>query len=318
MNLKAGHFTKKRCPAFFKHILELIKELKMKITRCKYGHYYDKAYFRECPHCCRERGGRDEDIIIARTEQTGIVSGKNGLSGEAQNGIRVKGDSQKEKDRENVKRWIGEAWDELEEILSEDNESDKKIGISNETAKREIEKADKKAEVEDRISEQDIEKESKKEKRKEEAKEEFQDRKKEHEGVKKENPEKKSRESYMIFAAMPLKVIKNQEFCMDFCLLPEVDWETGVKMLEFKSQESIRDLKPVKMSSPTNAVLHILYKDEEILSKEIVIEGNQEKVFCTFPVTVTDTRDRRFHMIKVIFEIAEQGIEVPLYLMPNP
>lgn len=34
----------------------------MKITRCKYGHYYDKAYFRECPHCCRARGGRDEDF----------------------------------------------------------------------------------------------------------------------------------------------------------------------------------------------------------------------------------------------------------------
>ena len=39
----------------------------MKITRCKYGHYYDKAYFRECPHCCRARGGRDEDIIIGKS-----------------------------------------------------------------------------------------------------------------------------------------------------------------------------------------------------------------------------------------------------------
>ena len=47
----------------------------------------------------------------------------------------------------------------------------------------------------------------------------------------------------MLFAAMPLKVIKNQEFCMDFCIFPEKDWETGAKMLSFKSQESIRGFK---------------------------------------------------------------------------
>ena len=41
-------------------------------------------------------------------------------------------------------------------------------------------------------------------------------------------------------------------------------------------------------------------------------------IFSTFPVTVTDTRDRRFHMIKVVFAVAEQDIEIPLYLMPNP
>ena len=33
---------------------------------------------------------------------------------------------------------------------------------------------------------------------------------------------------------------------------------------------------------------------------------------------VTDTRDRRFHMVKVVFEVKEQNIEIPLYLMPNP
>ena len=48
----------------------------MKITRCKYGHYYDKAYFRECPHCCRARGGRDEDIIIGKNELSTDLSGK--------------------------------------------------------------------------------------------------------------------------------------------------------------------------------------------------------------------------------------------------
>lgn len=123
---------------------------------------------------------------------------------------------------------------------------------------------------------------------------------------------------YMLFAAMPLKVIKNQEFCMDFCIFPEKDWETGAKMLSFKSQESIRDLKPVQMARPTKAVLHILYKEEEIFHKDIELEAERENVFCTFPVTVTDTRDRRFHMIKAVFEIEEQNIEIPLYLMPNP
>ena len=53
----------------------------MKITRCKYGHYYDKAYFRECPHCCRARGGRDEDIIIGKNELSKDLSGKNSLPG---------------------------------------------------------------------------------------------------------------------------------------------------------------------------------------------------------------------------------------------
>ena len=124
--------------------------------------------------------------------------------------------------------------------------------------------------------------------------------------------------NYMLFAAMPLKVIKNQEFCMDFCIFPEKDWETGAKMLSFKSQESIRDLKPVQMALPTKAVLHILYKEEEIFHKDIELEAERENVFCTFTVTVTDTRDRRFHMIKAVFEIEEQNIEIPLYLMPNP
>ena len=124
--------------------------------------------------------------------------------------------------------------------------------------------------------------------------------------------------NYMLFAAMPLKVIKNQEFCMDFCIFPEKDWETGAKMLSFKSQESIRDLKPVQMALPTKAVLHILYKEEEIFHKDIELEAERENVFCTFPVTVTDTRDRRFHMIKAVFEIEEENIEIPLYLMPNP
>ena len=125
-------------------------------------------------------------------------------------------------------------------------------------------------------------------------------------------------ENVILFAAMPLKVIKNQEFCMDFCLFPENEWETGAKMLAFKSQESIRDLKPVRMCLPANAVLHILYKDEEILSKKIQIDKEKITVFSTFPVTVTDTRDRRFHMIKVVFTVTEQDIEIPLYLMPNP
>lgn len=78
---------------------------------------------------------------------------------------------------------------------------------------------------------------------------------------------------------MPLKVIKNQEFCMDFCLFPEKEWETGAKMLAFKSQESIRDLKPMQMILPASAVLHILYKEEEIFCKEIEISTEKKMNF---------------------------------------
>lgn len=272
----------------------------MKITRCKYGHYYDKAYFRECPHCCRARGGKDEDIIIERTDQVAsLTSRKQGIDNEHS------GKSQKEKDRENVKRWIGEAWDELEEILGEEDTT-----------------------FENRLNERKITEESSKEKVAKQKIDAKKSTKKsdEEKAVKKESEkvlyqdkiQYKDFEDFMLFSAMPLKVIKNQEFCMDFCFFPEKEWETGAKMLTFKSQESIRDLKPVRMHLPAKATLHILYKDEEILSKEIEIDADRKSVFCTFPVTVTDTRDRRFHMIKVVFEVSEQSIEIPLYLMPNP
>lgn len=275
----------------------------MKITRCKYGHYYDKAYFKECPHCCRKRGGRDEDIIIDQPGLSITLSGQNRDSNKIVDGDDRK--NQKEKDRENVKRWIGEVWDELEEILTEDEktsterkhkEESKEVCVERQIQREQlaIEKAKKEnSNVEKAITEK-------------------------AEKVEKDKRVYENVENVILFAAMPLKVIKNQEFCMDFCLFPENEWETGAKMLAFKSQESIRDLKPVRMCLPANAVLHILYKDEEILSKEIQIDKEKITVFSTFPVTVTDTRDRRFHMIKVVFTVTEQDIEIPLYLMPNP
>ena len=276
----------------------------MKITRCKYGHYYDKAYFRKCPHCCRARGGKDEDIIIEKTDSSAPLMSRNEEITQINSEHFDK--NKKEKDREKVKRWIGEAWDELEEILGEEEtsaesqlnerriteepnkekEQKKKLGVREATKKSDEEKA---------VKEKTIKEESEKEK-----------------------AQYKNLEDFMLFSAMPLKVIKNQEFCMDFCLFPEKEWETGAKMLAFKSQESIRDLKPVRMHLPAKATLHILYKDEEILSKEIEIDADKKSVFCTFPVTVTDTRDRRFHMVKAVFEVSEQSIEIPLYLMPNP
>ena len=102
----------------------------MKITRCKYGHYYDKAYFRECPHCCRARSGRDEDIIIGKNELSTDLSGKNSLPGRNVRINQLQDDSnygqgsnrdisQKEQDRKKVERWIGEAWDELENVAKE-------------------------------------------------------------------------------------------------------------------------------------------------------------------------------------------------------
>ena len=102
----------------------------MKITRCKYGHYYDKAYFRECPHCCRARGGRDEDIIIGKNELSTDLSGKNRLPGRNVRINQLQDDSnygqgsnrdisQKEQDRKKAERWIGEVWDELENVAKE-------------------------------------------------------------------------------------------------------------------------------------------------------------------------------------------------------
>lgn len=270
----------------------------MKITRCKYGHYYDKAYFRECPHCCRARGGRDEDIIIGKNELSTDLSGKNSLPGRNVRINQLQDDSnygqgsnrdisQKEQDRKKVERWIGEAWDELENVAKESP----KTKVTEKAAQRE---------------------------KQEDRKEKITEEKNTVSVKKKHRNSEQNLGNYMLFAAMPLKVIKNQEFCMDFCIFPEKDWETGAKMLSFKSQESIRDLKPVQMALPTKAVLHILYKEEEIFHKDIELEAERENVFCTFTVTVTDTRDRRFHMIKAVFEIEEQNIEIPLYLMPNP
>ena len=325
----------------------------MKITRCKYGHYYDKAYFRECPHCCRARGGRDEDIIIGRNSLSRDLTEKNNLTGETgeRGQERNRSMSQKEQDRKKVERWIGEAWDELEEILNEDVNSsseriyedekknikdsfsknvsrEKKQDIEEKRVQREIintEKRVKESGNSGRVSSQKV---GRKELEKEEkvAQVEKQEDKREKIAEEKNTVSVKEQyrnsgqnlKAYMLFAAMPLKVIKNQEFCMDFCIFPEKDWETGAKMLSFKSQESIRDLKPVQMALPTKAVLHILYKEEEIFHKDIELGKERENVFCTFPVTVTDTRDRRFHMIKAVFEIEEQNIKIPLYLMPNP
>ena len=344
----------------------------MKITRCKYGHYYDKAYFRECPHCCRARSGRDEDIIIGKNELSTDLSGKNSLPGRNVRINQLQDDSnygqgpnrdmsQKEQDRKKVERWIGEAWDELEEILNEDDNSfserlyedekkeikdsfsdsisgEKKLDIEEKRVQRETinkEKRVREKENSSRISSQGVgrkelekvAKESPKTKVTEKAAQREKQEDRQEKITEEKNTvsvKKKHRNleqnlgNYMLFSAMPLKVIKNQEFCMDFCIFPEKDWETGAKMLSFKSQESIRDLKPVQMALPTKAVLHILYKEEEIFHKDIELEAERENVFCTFPVTVTDTRDRRFHMIKAVFEIEEQNIEIPLYLMPNP
>lgn len=83
----------------------------MKITQCKYGHYYDKAYFAKCPHCYRKNGGRDEDIIIKDVKLTANLSDTNQVT---------KTQDKRESNRKNVKRWIGEAWDELEEILADE------------------------------------------------------------------------------------------------------------------------------------------------------------------------------------------------------
>lgn len=344
----------------------------MKVTRCKYGHYYDKAYFRECPHCCRARGGRDEDIIIGKNELSTDLSGKNSLPGRNVRINQLQDDSnygqdpnrdmsQKEQDRKKVERWIGEAWDELEEILNEDDNSfserlyedekkeikdsfsdsisgEKKLDIEEKRVQRETINKEKRVREKgnsSRISSQGvgrkelekIAKESPKTKVTEKAvqieKQEDSPKKitEERDTVSVKNKHRNSEQNlgnYMLFAAMPFKVIKNQEFCMDFCIFPEKDWETGAKMLSFKSQESIRDLKPLQMALPTKAVLHILYKEEEIFHKDIELGEERGKVFCTFPVTVTDTRDRRFHMIKAVFEIEEQNIKIPLYLMPNP
>lgn len=257
----------------------------MKITRCKYGHYYDKAYFRECPHCCRARGGRDEDF------SEGV-------------------DKDKKKD---IEQGYIEEKSQTESLNIEkrvrENENSSRVS-GQKVGRKELEKVSEKTNVTQKTDQVEKQEKDKREKITEEknivsAKKQYRN-------------SEQNLKGFMLFAAMPLKVIKNQEFCMDFCIFPEKDWETGAKMLSFKSQESIRDLKPVQMELPAKAVLHILYKEEEIFRKELELEQERGNVFCTFPVTVTDTRDRRFHMIKAVFEIEERNIEIPLYLMPNP
>ena len=147
----------------------------MKITQCKYRHYYDKAYFSKCPHCYRKNGGRDEVIIIKDVKLTANLSDTNQVT---------KTQDKRESDRENVKRWIGEAGDELEEILAdEERELEEKQSVSH--------------------------------------KKEGQQYKKDNRSYKTGELLTGNTESYMLFAAMPLKVIKNQEFCIDFCLFPE-------------------------------------------------------------------------------------------------
>ena len=130
----------------------------MKITRCKYGHYYDKAYFRECPHCCRARGGRDEDIIIGKNELSTDLSGKNSLPGRNVRINQLQDDSnygqgsnrdisQKEQDRKKAERWIGEAWDELEKVAKESP----KTKVTEKAAQRE-----KQEDRQEKITEEDV------------------------------------------------------------------------------------------------------------------------------------------------------------------
>ena len=132
--------------------------------------------------------------------------------------------SQKEQDRKKAERWIGEAWDELEKVAKESP----KTKVTEKAAQRE-----KQEDRQEKITEEKI------------AEEKIAEEKNTVSVKKKHRNSEQNLGNYMLFAAMPLKVIKNQEFCMDFCIFPEKDWETGAKMLSFKSQESIRDLKLV-------------------------------------------------------------------------
>ena len=168
----------------------------MKVTRCKYGHYYDKAYFRECPHCCRARGGRDEDIIIGKNELSTDLSGKNSLPGRNVRINQLQDDSnygqdpnrdmsQKEQDRKKAERWIGEAWDELENVAKESPKT--KVTEKAVQIEKQEDRPKKITEERDSVSV-----------------------KKKHRNL------EQNLGNYMLFSAMPLKVIKNQEFCMDF------------------------------------------------------------------------------------------------------
>lgn len=97
-----------------------------------------------------------------------------------------------------MKRWIGEAGDELGEILAdEERELEEKQSVSHKKERQQHKKKN------------------------ESYKKERQQYKKDNRSYKTGELLTGNTESYMLFAAMPLKVIKNQEFCIDFCLFPE-------------------------------------------------------------------------------------------------
>ena len=145
--------------------------------------------------------GRDEDIIIGKDELSTDLSGKNSLSGRNVRINQLQDDSnygqgsnrdisQKEQDRKKAERWIGEAWDELEKVAKESP----KTKVTEKAAQRE-----KQEDRQEKITEE----------------------KKTVSVKKKHRNSEQNLGNYMLFAAMPLKVIKNQEFCMDFCIFPE-------------------------------------------------------------------------------------------------
>ncbi len=90
---------------------------------------------------------------------------------------------------------------------------------------------------------------------------------------------------------------------MDFCIFPKRIGRQGRRCLAFKSQESIRDLKAGADGAATGCACTFCTKKKRFFCKDIEISSREENEFFTFPVTVTDTRDRRFHMVKAVFEI---------------
>lgn len=221
----------------------------MKITKCKYGHYYDKGYFRCCPHCNKEEKEKKSTLQDTKNENK-----------------KVKGLN---------RRFVRDLGREVQELMEGDH-----LG---------------------KQTEEQIKKQSEKKSY----------------NIKEMHLKQQKESKVVVMAAMPAKVLKNQDFCIDVCCVNEEEWKKGADMLLFKNREGSKDLKIVSMILPDYGNIIIKYKDEVVFQSEPVLLSMKETNLYTFPVCITDNRDRRFHMINVLFVVENQEISIPLYLNPS-
>lgn len=122
--------------------------------------------------------------------------------------------------------------------------------------------------------------------------------------------------NYIFMASAPEKLMKNQEFCVDFCLFRTDCWRDGADMLSFKSHNSCRDIKTVSLSDELSYTVSILYKDELLKKISFTVEEIINRII-TYPVIISDSRDRKTHLLKICIENVECDYKETLLLQPT-